>query len=182
MVTASRSDPLARRLHHGALAFGLGQPDLSSRTVSGRAGGAGRLGITAVRQAATVPVIAIRDIEITGDAGACLLQPGVDLVMIGRGVLGRVWSVIQVIQHIGSGRRLQDSLPLRRNRSLFRYLDALPAPCGRETGKPAMRKPVVWYCRALPGQARFPVRPGGLQDHGTFPTEIDRFSGGEAAA
>ncbi|MDM7924809.1 MAG: tRNA dihydrouridine synthase DusB [bacterium] len=150
-------------------------------TLHGRSGQAAFRGaadwsvIRAVRESVSIPVIGNGDIVSAADALRMLTETGCDLVMIGRGALGRPWIFSAVRTLVETGRPSED--PPFRDRidaCLEHYRTALrllpEAKAVRE-----MRKHIAWYTRGMPGAAELRREAFTLTDPEDVRTRLEAF-------
>jgi tRNA-dihydrouridine synthase B len=108
-----------------------------------------------VKRAVSIPVIGNGDVAAPQDAGRLIEESGCDLVMIGRGALGRPWlfTLVNRFWETGAapaepGFRTRIDFCLRHYRLALRFRPLSSAV-------KEMRKHVAWYLRGMPGAAEF---------------------------
>jgi tRNA-dihydrouridine synthase B len=150
-------------------------------TVHGRSGQAAFRGaadwslIRAVRESVTIPVIGNGDVVSAEDARRMLSETGCDLVMIGRGALGRPWIFSVIRKLMETGESAQDP-PFRERIDwcLSHYRTALrllpEAKAVRE-----MRKHIAWYTKGMPGAAEFRKEAFTLTDPEDVQARLEAF-------
>lgn len=107
--------------------------------------------IREVKESVSIPVIGNGNVQSPEDGKNMLEETGCDLVMIGRGALGKPWIFRQVNRYLETGEKLDD--PSYRERievCLKHYRTALKL-LGEERGVKEMRKHVGWYLKGMPG-------------------------------
>jgi tRNA-dihydrouridine synthase B len=110
--------------------------------------------IRRVKEAMSVPVVGNGDVRGPQDASRMLEETGCDLVMIGRGALGRPWIFQRIRGFLESGEDVGDPpFPERIDVCLAHFEAALGA-FGTHRAVREMRKHIGWYLRGMPGNHR----------------------------
>ena len=110
--------------------------------------------IAAVKNAVKSPVIGNGDIFTPEDAKRMYEITGVDLVMIGRGSLGRPWLFSQINDYMTKGTYDPDPSPYERMEIMLRHADAICKERGAYNGMCEIRKHALWYTKGLRGSAK----------------------------
>jgi len=111
--------------------------------------------IQAVRQAVSIPVIGNGDVTSPQEAKQMLEQTGCDMVMVGRGALGRPWIFHHIEHYLKTGTLLEEpSFREQIENCLEHYRLALQyLPENRAVYE--MRKHIAWYVKGMPGASEF---------------------------
>ncbi len=121
-----------------------------------------RATIAAVKRAVSVPVIGNGDVVSPETALSMYDETGCDLVMVGRGALGRPWLFAQIAAAV-EGRDVPDDPALEeRMRIMRRHIELLCRYKGDRVGMLEARKHVAWYLKGMPGAAKLRGLAGTL--------------------
>jgi len=126
--------------------------------------------IAAVKQAVRVPVIGNGDIVSPETALSMYEDTGCDLIMVGRGALGRPWLFSQ-IHAAAEGLPIPADPPLKERMAIMRrHIGLICRYKGEHVGMLEARKHVAWYLKGMHGAAKLRSLAGTL----TKPEELDR--------
>ena len=111
--------------------------------------------IRQVKAAVHIPVIGNGDVTDGESAKAMLETTGCDMVMVGRGALGRPWVFDQIRAYLTSGEILPDPPVDRRMTVMLEHIERLCAYKGDYIGMREARKHAAWYMKGLHGAAAY---------------------------
>ncbi len=111
--------------------------------------------IRQVKQAVSIPVIGNGDVDSAQAAVQMYEQTGCDLVMIGRGALGRPWLFTQVRQYLQTGIIPPEPDLEAKMQIMLRQIDLTCQLKGEYVGMKECRKHASWYMKGMRGAAAF---------------------------
>ena len=120
--------------------------------------------IRQVKTAVSVPVIGNGDVTDARSAAALYEQTGCDLIMVGRGALGRPWVFQQIEAYLRDGILLPDPPVSKRMAVLMKQAELTAAYKGERVALLEARKHAAWYMNGLRGAS------GLRRDAGTVTT------------
>ena len=113
-----------------------------------------------VKQAVGIPVIGNGDV-IDGPSAARLMEEtGCDMVMIGRGALGRPWVFSQINAYLEHEVILPDPTVTEKMLVMLKHIEKLCEYKGERVGIREARKHAAWYTKGLHGAANYRARIG----------------------
>lgn len=118
--------------------------------------------IRLVKQAVSIPVIGNGDIDSPQSAKAMYEQTGVDLVMVGRGALGRPWLFEQINAYLQQGILLPDPPLQRRMEIMLEHIRLAASLKGEKVALRESRKHIAWYLKGVKGAASFRNASGSV--------------------
>jgi len=111
--------------------------------------------IKAVKESVSVPVIGNGDIETPEDAKRMLEYTGCDLVMVGRGALGRPWIFKIINEYLESGVLIDEPPVKERMGIMLEHIERLCRYKGEYIGMLEARKHAAWYTKSLKGASLY---------------------------
>lgn len=116
--------------------------------------------IRQVKQAVSVPVIGNGDVVDGITAARLMEETGCDMVMVGRGALGRPWVFSQINAYLDHEVILPDPPIVERMRVMLKHIEALCEYKGERVGIKEARKHAAWYTKGIFGSANYRARIG----------------------
>ena len=116
--------------------------------------------IRQVKQAVSIPVIGNGDVVDGISAARLIEETGCDMVMVGRGALGRPWVFSQINAYLDHEVILPDPPVIERMRVMLKHIEALCEYKGERVGIREARKHAAWYTKGLHGAANYRARIG----------------------
>lgn len=119
--------------------------------------------IAEVKKEISIPVIGNGDIVDEQSAAIMLEETNCDLIMIGRGALGRPWVFSQINAYLTHGRVIPEPPVTEKMRVMLKHIETLCEYKGDYIGMREARKHAGWYTKGLRGAANYRRELGTLE-------------------
>lgn len=120
--------------------------------------------IARVKKEISIPVIGNGDIVDGQSAATMLEETNCDLIMIGRGALGRPWVFSQINAYLEHSRVIPEPPVTERMRVMLKHIETLCEYKGVYVGMREARKHAGWYTKGLRGAANYRRELGTLEN------------------
>lgn len=120
--------------------------------------------IAEVKRSVSVPVIGNGDVVDGPTAAKMIEETACDMVMVGRGALGRPWVFSQISAYLKNEVLLPEPPVSERMRVMVRHIEAICDYKGERVGIREARKHAAWYMKGLRGAAEFRREAGTLEN------------------
>ena len=120
--------------------------------------------IAQVKKEISIPVIGNGDIVDEQSAAIMLEETNCDLIMIGRGALGRPWVFSQINAYLEHGRVIPEPPVTEKMRVMLKHIEKLCEYKGDYVGMREARKHAGWYTKGLRGAANYRRELGTLEN------------------
>lgn len=116
--------------------------------------------IKQVKDAVSIPVIANGDIIDGKSAAKMLEKTGCDMVMVGRGALGRPWIFSEINAYLDHEVILPEPPVTQKMHVMLRHIEKICEYKGEYVGIREARKHAAWYTKGIHGAANYRARIG----------------------
>ncbi len=115
-----------------------------------------------VKRAISIPVIGNGDVIDGISAAKMLEETGCDMVMIGRGALGRPWVFSQINAYLNHEQILPEPPVSQRMLVMLKHIEKICEYKGEYVGIREARKHAAWYTKGLHGAANYRAQIGQI--------------------
>ncbi len=119
--------------------------------------------IAEVKKNVSVPVIGNGDITNGEEAAGMLEETGCDMVMVGRGALGRPWVFAQIEAYLRHGAIIPEPPVSEKMLVMIKHIRLLCEYKGERAGMLEARKHAAWYTKGIRGAAKYRRETGTLE-------------------
>lgn len=116
--------------------------------------------IKQVKNAISVPVIGNGDITDGKSAAKMMEETGCDMVMVGRGALGRPWVFQEINAYLNHEVILPEPTVVQKMHVMLKHIEKICEYKGERVGIREARKHAAWYTKGLHGAANYRARIG----------------------
>ena len=119
--------------------------------------------IRQVKSAVSIPVIGNGDIIDGKSAAKMLEETGCDMVMVGRGALGRPWVFQEINAYLDHESIIPEPSVIQKMHIMLKHIEKICEYKGERIGIREARKHAAWYTKGLHGAANYRARIGLIE-------------------
>ena len=119
--------------------------------------------IREVKNAVKIPVIGNGDVVDGKSAAKMLEETGCDMVMVGRGALGRPWVFQEINAYLDHEVISPEPTVMQKMHVMLRHIEKICEYKGERVGIREARKHAAWYTKGLHGAANYRARIGLIE-------------------
>ncbi len=116
--------------------------------------------IKEVKNSISIPVIGNGDVVDGKGAAKLLEETGCDMVMVGRGALGRPWVFAEINAYLNHESILPEPPVIQRMSIMLKHIEKICEYKGEYVGIREARKHAAWYTKGIYGAANYRARIG----------------------
>ncbi len=116
--------------------------------------------IKEVKNSISIPVIGNGDVVDGKSAAKLLEETGCDMVMVGRGALGRPWVFAEINAYLNHESILPEPPVIQRMNIMLKHIEKICEYKGEYVGIREARKHAAWYTKGIYGAANYRARIG----------------------